>query len=258
MVLTSLEKGAKLIISGAGLPLKLPEYGKDFPDVALVPLVSSVKAAALVYRRWEKKYGRIPDGLVVETPNYAGGHLGATHEEVGKDDYSLESVIPSLKEMIVNEFGVDIPIIAAGGIWDREDIMRMFSLGADGVQMATRFVCTEECDAPPAFKGVYLNADKSDVVLVKSPVGLPGRAIRNEFVRMVEEGKINTDGKCTYNCLVRCSYRDAKKGFCIATALVNSEKGNTEEGIIFAGSNALKCNEIISVKQLFRELTGEE
>ncbi len=258
MVRTSMEKGARLIISGAGLPLKLPEYGRDYPDVALVPIVSSVKAAVLIFRKWEKSYGRVPDGYVVETPNSAGGHLGANFEQVGKESYSLERVIPGIKEIFLGEVGIDIPVIAAGGIWDREDILKMLSFGADGVQMATRFVCTEECDAPFSFKSMYLNAEKGDVVLVKSPVGLPGRAIQNEFVRLAEKGKVNTDGKCTYNCLARCSFRDAKEGFCIARALVNSQKGLTEEGIVFAGSNAMKCDEIISVKQLFRELTGEE
>ncbi len=258
MVRTSLEKGAKLIISGAGLPLQLPGYARDFPGVALVPLVSSVKAAALIYRRWEKKYGRVPDGFVVETPNDAGGHLGASFGEVGKDDYSLERVVPALKEMLLNDFGNDIPVIAAGGIWDRGDIDKILSLGADGVQMATRFVCTEECDAPIEFKRMYLKAHKDDVVLIKSPVGLPGRAIRNEFVEKIENDTLESDGKCFVNCLVKCSYRDAGEEFCIARALVNARMGHTREGIVFAGSNAKKCDEIITVKQLFRELTGEE
>lgn len=258
MIRTSLENGAKIIISGAGLPLKLPEYAKEFPAVALVPIVSSAKAASLIFRRWENRYGRIPDGFVVETPNSAGGHLGAGFADVEKKEYSLEAVIPAIKELLLGTLGVDIPVIGAGGIWDRDDILRMFALGADGVQMATRFVCTEECDAPMEFKEKYLQADEENVVLLKSPVGLPGRGIKNEFVRKVESGESVHDGTCMVNCLVKCSYRDELKGFCIARALLEAKLGNVEEGIVFAGSNANRCERIVTVREIFNELTGEE
>lgn len=258
MVRTSLEKGAKLIISGAGLPMKLPEFAKDFPEVALVPIVSSVKAAKLIYKRWVKRHGKVPDGFVVETPNYAGGHLGAVHSEVGKEEYLLERVIPDLKEYIVKVIKEKIPIIAAGGIWDRKDIDGMMSLGADGVQMSTRFVCTVECDAPDSFKQAYLDAGEDDVVLVKSPVGLPGRGVRNPFVRQLEEGTHNGDGKCFVNCLIHCSYRDRGEGFCIAKSLAESQRGDAVGGLIFSGSNVPRCTEITTVKEIFQELTGED
>ena len=257
MVRTSLESGARLIISGAGLPMILPEYARDFPDVALVPIVSSKKAAKLIFRRWEKNYKRIPDALVVETPNYAGGHLGSVRSGVGKEEFLLERVIPELREYLNVEMGINIPVIAAGGIWDRDDIDRMISIGADGVQMATRFICTYECDAPDEFKNAILKAGEADVVLVDSPVGLPGRGVRNDFVRSLEEGTFQGDGKCFVNCLRRCSYRDRGEGFCIATALINAQKGDLREGLVFSGSNVGRCIRMVSVRDVFRELTGE-
>ncbi len=257
MVRVSLEEGVKLIISGAGLPLSLPEYAKDYPDAALVPIVSSVKAAEIIIKRWEKKYGRVPDGFVVEAPSTAGGHLGAVHEEVDKEEYTLEYVIPRLKEILTGKYGLDIPVIAAGGIWDAADIRRMLSMGADGVQMATRFVCTFECDAPDSFKEMYLRADESDVVLIKSPVGLPGRGVRNPFVDNIEGGAGEKNG-CFVNCLVRCSFRESGEGFCIARALIKAKEGKVEEGLVFAGKNVSRCDEILTVEELMKKLVAEE
>ncbi|MHB0855938.1 MAG: NAD(P)H-dependent flavin oxidoreductase [Anaerolineae bacterium] len=257
MVRTSLEGGARLIISGAGLPLALPEYASNFPDVALVPIVSSAKAGGLIVRRWEKTHGRLPDAFVVETPNEAGGHLGASHEQVGLEEYSLETVVPQLKELLQDQFKLNIPVIAAGGIWDRADIDHMLALGADGVQMSTRFVCTEECDAPEAFKQVYLDSLPEDVVLIKSPVGLPGRGVRTPFVRVLEAGKYLGDGRCWVNCLQKCSYRDEGTGFCIARALTSAKVGDREHGLFFSGSNVHRCHEITTVARIFGELTSE-
>jgi nitronate monooxygenase len=258
MVRTSLEAGARLIISGAGLPLMLPGYAADYPQVALVPIVSTAKAAGLIYRRWERTHHRIPDGFVVENPNTAGGHLGAAYDEVGRPDFELDVVIPQLKELLHSELRTDLPVIGAGGVWDRQDIEHLLACGADGVQMATRFVCTEECDAPEAFKQVYLASRAEDVTLVRSPVGLPGRAVRTAFVRGLECGEgTHVDGKCFVHCLLKCSYRENGTGFCIARALQSSKAGDLEKGLFFCGSNAYRCKTITTVREIFRDLTGE-
>ncbi|RMG60417.1 MAG: nitronate monooxygenase [Deltaproteobacteria bacterium] len=256
MVRTSLEEGVKLIISGAGLPLSLPEFARDYPDVALVPIVSSVKAAELIFRRWEKRYGRIPDAFVVEAPGAAGGHLGAGHGEVDDEEYTLEKVVPEMVRTFREKYGVDIPVIAAGGIWSGEDVRKALDLGASGVQMATRFVCTVECDAPDAFKQAYLDARPEDVVLVKSPVGLPGRGVRNPFSESLERGDEQEKG-CFVNCLVKCSFREKGEGFCIARALVRAKEGDAKGGLIFAGKNVSRCSEILTVEELMKRIVEE-
>ena len=256
MVRTAAEKGAQVIISGAGLPMQLPEYTKDFPDVALVPIVSSVKAARLIIKKWDKLYGRLPDAIVVEAPGMAGGHLGARTEDVFSSEMTLEKVVPELVEFLAAELKVDIPVIAAGGIWSREDAMRAFGMGARGVQMGTRFVCTFECDAPEAFKQMYLDADDDDIILVQSPVGLPGRAIRNAFSEKLAAGP--PEGHhCTINCLKHCSLRTDKTGFCIAKALTAAHKGDIDGGLIFSGSNAARCKEIVHVRDVIEDLFGK-
>ncbi len=256
MVRTAAEKGAQVIISGAGLPMQLPEYTKDFPDVALVPIVSSVKAARLIIKKWDKLHGRLPDAIVVEAPAMAGGHLGARAEEVFSSEMTLEKVVPDLVEFLAAELKVDIPVLAAGGIWSREDALRAFGMGARGVQMGTRFVCTFECDAPDAFKQMYLEAKSDDIILVESPVGLPGRAIRNAFSEKLSAGPPEGH-RCTINCLKHCSLRTEKTGFCIAKALTAAHKGDVEEGLIFSGSNAARCREIVHVRDVIEDLFGQ-
>ncbi|PKK89345.1 MAG: nitronate monooxygenase [Candidatus Wallbacteria bacterium HGW-Wallbacteria-1] len=257
MVRTAAEAGAKIIISGAGLPLKLPEYTKDFPDVALVPIVSSGKALTIITKKWEKSYGRIPDAVIIESPNFAGGHLGSDRESVGKIEFELENCVTDVVTESIKT-GYNIPVIAAGGIWDRQDIEKMFSYGASGVQMATRFVCTHECDAPMEFKQVYLNTESPDeIILVQSPVGLPGRAFKN-LKFMTDPTKPNPDiafQGCFLNCLKKCTMRDKGTGFCIARALERAARGDVNDGLVFMGSNAYKCDEIISVEELIRKLT---
>ena len=255
MVRTAAACGAQVIISGAGLPMQLPEYTKDHPEVTLVPIVSSVKAARLIIRKWEKSYGRLPDALVVEAPGMAGGHLGARTEEVFSEELTLEKVVPELVEFLSAEVKADIPVVAAGGIWSREDMMRAFGMGARGVQMGTRFVCTHECDAPDAFKRMYLSAEPDDVILVKSPVGLPGRAIRNAFSDKLAGGAPEGH-KCRYNCIKHCSFRTDKTGFCISTALSTAQAGNVDEGLIFSGSNSARCKEIVPVADVIEDLFG--
>lgn len=247
------EGGVDVIISGAGLPLRLPEYSKEYPDVALVPIVSSTKAASLILRRWEKLYGRLPDGFVVETPLYAGGHLGVTKiEQVDAPEFSLETVVPELVQYLADG-GFDIPVVAAGGIWDRGDMEHAFSLGARGVQMGTRFACTEEGDASDRFKQAYVEATEDDVVLIHSPAGLPGRAIRNPFVARYLEGNV-TSSPCFANCLTHCRYRETRETFCIAAALVEAFKGDWEKGLFFCGSNVSKIRRIEKVPEIIAEL----
>jgi len=253
MVRTAAENGAQIIISGAGLPMHMPEYVEGFPDVALVPIVSSVKAASLILRKWEKAYHRQPDAFVVEAPGTAGGHLGAKAEDVFSPELSLDKVVPELVGFLAREIKADIPVVAAGGVWDRDDMLRAFALGARGVQMGTRFVCTHECDASDAFKQMYIDAVPGDVTLVKSPVGLPGRALRNPFSDAVKEGAPKGH-KCVANCIKNCSFRSEKKGFCITMALGAAQRGDVENGLVFCGTNAPRAHEIVSVADVMEEL----
>lgn len=256
-VRASAEGGANIIISGAGLPLRLPDYTKDFPDVALVPIVSSAKAASLISRHWEKKYNKIPDAFVVEEPATAGGHLGATTiEQVYDPALRLEKAVPDVVNFVENELKCDIPVIAAGGIWDKNDIERAFSLGAKGVQMGTRFACTYEGDASERFKQAYIDAKEEDVVLIHSPAGLPGRAIKNPFVAKYLEGNVESK-PCFANCLTHCRYRKTRETFCIAAALVDAQAGNWETGLFFCGSNVVKADKIEHVSDIINELFND-
>ena len=253
------EGGADVIISGAGLPLKLPELIQDHPDVALVPIVSSLKAAQLMVRRWQKSYGRLPDGLVVETPLHAGGHLGVTKaEQVTDPAFSLEAVIPEIVAYLEEEgLGESIPVIAAGGIWTRSDMDGLFALGARGVQLGTIFACTEECDASPRFKQAYVEAREEDVVIIKSPVGIPGRALRTPFTARYLEGDVESS-PCIANCLTHCSYKKDRQSFCIAQALIDAFKGNWERGLYFCGDNVSRCEKIRTVDDIFDEFFKKE
>jgi nitronate monooxygenase len=251
------EGGANIIISGAGLPLRLPEYTKDFPDVALVPIVSSAKAASLITRRWERQYGRSPDGFVVEAPATAGGHLGATTmEQVYDPALSIEVALPATVRFVAEEMKSDVPVIAAGGVWNRGDMERMFQMGAKGVQMGTRFACTEEGDASDRFKQAYIDAKEEDVVLIHSPAGLPGRAIKNPFVAKYLNGEVDSM-PCFANCLTHCRYRKTRETFCIAMALVDAFNGNWERGLFFCGSNVVKVDKVEKVGEIIDELFPE-
>jgi len=255
-VRASCEGGADVIISGAGLPLSLPGITKDYPDVALVPIVSSLKAVRITIKRWGKQYGRLPDGFVVETPLYAGGHLGVTKEEqVFSEQFSPEKVIPEIKEYLEKELKVDIPIVAAGGVWNRSDMLRMFELGASGVQMGTRFMVAVEGDASDAYKDIILRAKGNDVVIIKSPVGIPGRVLRSPFIDRYLKGNVESK-PCFANCLHHCSYRRGEKTFCIAQALVDAFWGRWEEGLFFCGTNVSKLTKQESVEEIFQDLFG--
>lgn len=256
----SVEEGADLIISGAGLPLKVPEkilQGKSEKNrTKFVPIVSSGRAAELIFRYWAKQYGVVPDAVVVEGP-MAGGHLGFKKEEIDNPDHALERILPdviAVMKTYEQRYGESIPVIAAGGIFTGADIYRFLQLGASGVQMATRFVGTYECDASMEFKEAYLKSKEEDIVIIDSPVGMPGRAIRNKFLDDVGQG-YRRPIKCLWKCLKPCDYTNSP--YCIALALTNAKKGNLEHGFVFAGANAYRVKEIVSVKALIEALQRE-
>ncbi|MBI4785242.1 MAG: nitronate monooxygenase [Oscillatoriophycideae cyanobacterium NC_groundwater_1537_Pr4_S-0.65um_50_18] len=256
LVRTAAEEGINLIISGAGLPLQLPEYTAAHPEVALVPIVSSTRAARILCRKWERQYGRLPDAFVVENPNSAGGHLGAKLEDLGDRALEAEQVIPELVAYLQQEFGQAIPVIAAGGVWDREDIDRMLAIGASGVQIGTRFITTDECDADIRYKEFHLQAKPEDVVIISSPVGLPGRALRNAFVEKAIAGSPDLEKRCLFNCLQTCKCRDEQQDYCIIQALDKAARGDIKNGLVFSGSNAGRTQHMISVAELMAELVA--
>ncbi len=250
---TACEAGAKLIVSGAGLPLSLPGLTAEFPDVALVPIVSSVKAAELIARKWHKRYQRLPDAVVVEDPDTAGGHLGEKFENIGTGEYDQYATVRGVKAYFREAWDLDIPVIAAGGVWDRLDLEYALAQGADGVQMASRFVCTEECDADPAFKQAYLECREEDIGLLMSPAGLPGRAILPN-TPMIRQRDLEVDQKCGLACLKKCTYRTNNERFCVVRALDRAQRGDVQTGLVFCGSNAWKADHITTVQAIFQEL----
>lgn len=254
MVTTAVHEGIDLIFSGAGLPLNLPELVGN-ARTKLVPIVSSARSARILINRWRNKYERLPDAIVVEGPK-AGGHLGFNVEEIDHPDYQLEQILPAVLEEVKNVETPEhkIPVIAAGGIYTGADLFQFLQLGAAGVQMGTRFVATLECDAALEFKEAFVNAGKDDLVQIKSPVGLPGRAIGNSFLDRVSAGK-TTPYKCVYHCIKTCNYKNSP--YCIAQALINAQKGRLNKGFAFAGQNAYRVREIVSVKKLFATLLEE-
>lgn len=268
LVKTAIEEKIDIIFSGAGLPVNLPEFLKPEsykpellgPDgkirTKLVPIVSSGRAAALLAKRWLDKYAYLPDAFVVEGP-MAGGHLGFKAEQLDDPAFALEKIVPEVIEAVrpfEEKAGRKIPVIAGGGIYTGNDIKKFIDMGAAGVQMATRFVATEECDASFEFKKTYLTAKQEDLKIIKSPVGMPGRAISNTFLEDVEGGK-KKPFACPYHCIVTCDIQTAP--YCISLALLNAQKGKLEKGFAFAGSNAWRTKKIVKVQELVNELVGE-
>ncbi|MDR1284867.1 MAG: nitronate monooxygenase family protein [Campylobacteraceae bacterium] len=256
VVVDACKTGIDIIISGAGLPTNLPELTKNFPHVALVPIVSSAKALKIICKRWTQRYNRVPDAVVLEGP-LSGGHQGFTYEQCVMEEYQLENLIEPLKNEI-KEWG-DFPLIAAGGIWDKSDIENIMSLGANGVQMATRFIGTHECDADEVFKQVLIKAKKEDIHLFKSPVGYPARGVHTKLISLVEK-KEGPAIKCISNCVTPCQRgKEAKEvGYCIADRLSDAYHGKEDSGLFFTGANGYKLNEIISVKELMNKLINGE
>ncbi len=258
--LVAVEEGADLVFLGAGLPLKNP---KTLPldrlrkvSTKVVPIVSSARAAKIIFQYWARNYNHVPDAVVVEGP-LAGGHLGFKKEQINDPDYKLEKILTeviSVMKTFEQQFNKSIPVIAAGGIYTGGDIYRIMKLGAAGVQMATRFVGTYECDADVRFKKAYIECKKEDLIIIDSPVGLPGRAIRNKFLDDVSAG-IKKPFKCPWKCLKTCDFKNSP--YCIALALTNAKKGNLDDGFAFAGANAYRVDKIIPVKELIKNLMVE-
>ncbi len=254
------DEGADLVFLGAGLPLKIPKIlqlgGLSGVTVKIVPIVSSARAAKIIFQYWKKNYNRVPDAVVVEGP-LAGGHLGFKKEQIDNPDYTLEKILPpviSVIKLFEQYFNESIPVIAAGGVYTGADIYKFIQLGAQGVQMATRFVATDECDASIKFKESYIKCKKEDLTIIDSPVGLQGRAIQNRFLEEIAAG-VRRPFSCPWECLRTCDYKSAP--YCICVALTNAKKGKLERGFAFAGANAYRIDKIISVKELIDTLLTE-
>lgn len=263
MVKASIESRANIIFSGAGLPMDLPkilletcEEKKEEFKTKLVPIISSARAAAIIAKKWESKTGLLPDAFVVEGPK-AGGHLGYKFEELTDPGHSLEHIVPEVVDTVKSmedRSGKAIPVIAGGGIFTGEDIAKIMDLGASGVQMGTRFVATDECDADIRFKQAFVDAKEEDITIIKSPVGMPGRALFNSFIEAVREGK-KRPVTCAFHCVSTCEQE--KTPYCIAAALIAAMRGNLEKGFAFCGTNVSRIKSIISVKELMESLQTE-
>ena len=253
-VKTAIEAGADLIISGAGLPLNLPEITKG-SSIKIAPIVSSSKAARIVLTYWKKHFNRTADAVIVEGP-MAGGHLGFKKDKIEDEtksfDKNVQSVIEEVKNF-ENEFNKPIPVIVAGGVFTHEDMMKYLDLGASGVQVATQFVATHECDAHINFKNAFVNCKKEDIELTISPVGMPGRAIRNKLTETLKTQTVKIT-KC-YDCLIPCN--PASTPYCISSALIKAVKGDVENGLVFCGANAYRINKISSVEEILNKLIGK-
>ncbi|MDD6207437.1 MAG: nitronate monooxygenase family protein [Clostridiales bacterium] len=252
-VRTAAEAGADTIISGAGLPVDLPAYVAG-TNTKIAPIVSSEKAAKVILKFWDRKYKRTADFIVIEGPK-AGGHLGFSREQLdqlARQELDYEQEIGRILTVVKGyeeKFSQKIPVVLAGGIFDHSDVQHALQLGADGVQIATRFVATKECDAADAYKQAYIDASEEDICIVDSPVGMPGRAVNNNFLKNVAGKEPITN--CT-RCLEHCNPAEAP--YCITKALIEAVKGNLDQGLIFCGSNVGKIHEIVTVKELMQEL----
>jgi nitronate monooxygenase len=253
-VRSSVEAGAQLIVSGAGLPLNLPAMVGD-AEVALVPIVSSGRALAILCKQWSRKFSRLPDAVVLEGPK-SGGHQGYSVEQCEDPAFALEAILPEV--LAERDKWGSFPVIVAGGVWDRADIERFLSLGASGVQIGTRFVGTFECDAHPRFKDTLLQAGEDDIVLMKSPVGMPARGVRTRLQASIDTGTA-PEIRCVSQCLMPCDNgRGAREaGFCIADRLGDARNGDQETGLFFSGSNGSKLKDLVSVRDLVEELTQD-
>jgi nitronate monooxygenase len=256
LVKTAIEEKIDVIFAGAGLPLRLPELLGDNRHTKLVPIVSSARAARILCKKWQDEFNYTPDGFVVEGPK-AGGHLGFKAEELDAPENQLERLVPEVIEAVkpfAAKAGRKIPIIAAGGVYSGQDIYHMLKSGASGVQMATRFVATDECDASPLFKQAYVDSSPGDAVIIKSPVGMPGRALQNAYLESVAAGK-KKPFKCPQHCVKTCDYQSSP--YCIFIALMNAQRGHLSGGFAFCGANVHRVKEIVPVRRLVASLVSE-
>ena len=256
----AVQAGADLIVSGAGLPMDLPALTEN-AKTALAPIVSSERSARLILKYWDRKYHRLPDLVVIEGP-LAGGHLGFSTEQLieymqekkKNFDEEVKRILDTVKEF-AEKAQKYIPVALAGGISSREQAEHAFHLGVDAIQVATRFVTTEECDADIRYKRTYLQAQEEDIVITKSPVGMPGRAILNPFLKKIQNGEQIRPEKC-HGCLKHC--KPAEIPYCITDALIHAAKGEVDEALLFCGAEAWKAQKIQTVEEVIQELLGEE
>ena len=256
MVKTAIAAKADIIFAGAGLPMDLPSFLKKDSTTKLVPIVSSVRAAMIICEKWIKNYNYVPDAIVLEGPK-AGGHLGFKSEQITDEHFSLEEILPDLVSHIKTleeTHNRKIPIIAGGGIYDGKEMKKILDMGASAVQIGTLFVTTEECDASLEFKNSYIKAQEKDIEIIKSPVGLPGRAIGSRFLDRVKSG-LEKPAKCNFHCIKTCDY--TKSPYCIIIALYNAFRGNFNRGYAFCGSNAYKAEKIMTVKETIKLLMDD-
>lgn len=255
MVKESVKEKIDIIFSGAGLPLSLPKFTKG-TETKIVPIVSSGRTASIICKSWDKHYQVIPDAVVVEGPK-AGGHLGFSKEELNEPAYQLNKLLRDVLNAIKpyeEKYRKKIPVIAGGGIFNGKDIAELIKAGASGVQIGSRFVATHECDASEGFKQAYIECKSEDIEIIQSPVGMIGRAISNDFLNEAKAG-LRKPIKCITNCLKPC--KPAEVQYCIASALINAQKGKLASGFAFAGVNAYRIDRIVSVKELIDELVTE-
>lgn len=257
MVQTAIKEKVDIIISGAGLPLNLPQYRDPDSKTKLVPIVSSDRALSVLIKKWYRSYNYLPDAVVLESP-YSGGHQGVKMEDIGNKEFDLEQQLPKVLAVVKDcekEHGKIIPVFVAGGVQTGKNIRKFVEMGAAGAQIGTRFITTDECDASPEFKQQYLNAkSKDDIVVIHSPVGLPLRVLKTPFVTKVLNGE-RKPSSCYFKCLHTCDY--TKVSFCIANALMNAQRGKVNEGICCSGVNGYLNNKIISVKELIKQFRKE-
>lgn len=256
MVETAISEKIDIIFSGAGLPLDLPKYLTKGSKTKLVPIVSSARATKIICDKWSNLYNYLPDAIVVEGPK-AGGHLGYKLDQLTNENFTLEHLLPQIVEEVKfyeEKYDKKIPVIAAGGVYTGEDIAKMLELGASGVQMGSRFVTTVECDASEEFKNLYIQAKEEDLTIIQSPVGMPGRAINNEFLDKVKRGETQPKS-CPFHCIKTCNIENSP--YCIMLALYNAYKGNMDKGYAFAGVNAYRAEKIITVKETFAKIKEE-
>lgn len=263
MARAAIESKVDVIFSGAGLPLELPRQLRELCEekkqefrTKLVPIISSGRAAKIIAKKWLSRFSYLPDAFVVEGPK-AGGHLGFKPEQINDSNHALEVIVPEVLEAVKpleDKYGKNVPVIAAGGIYSGQDIHRFLKMGASGVQMGTRFVATHECDADIRFKESYLKATRDDITIISSPVGMPGRALQNDFIAKSREG-LKKPFKCIFHCVSTC--QQEKTPYCIAQALISAMRGNLKGGFAFCGENVYRVNEIISVAELIQKLEAE-
>ena len=256
MVKTSIDEGIDIIFSGAGLPLDLPGYLTKGMKTKLVPIVSSGRAASIIAQKWKQNYDYLPDAFVVEGPK-AGGHLGFKADALTEAGNTLENLVDEVVKVaqeIKEKFNKEIPVIAAGGIFTGQDIKSIMNRGASAVQLGTRFVATEECDASTEFKESIVNATEDDIQIIKSPVGMPGRTIFNKFLKEAADGQ-RRPAVCKHNCIRSCNPKTTM--YCISEALLAAFKGNFKDGFAFVGSNAGRVKSVSTVENIFNELQDE-